>query len=273
VEAGETGDPQDVACMFSHVSSAAVIFDLDDTLIVEEAVALSSMRRAAELVKGREPGRVQEVILTTARRIWRAGPDYALCHRLGIASWEALWATFEGSPSILDDVRDWAPVYRLEAWRAALAELGLDDPALAAALSDAYVEYQRGGHPLVEGAAELVRSLQGRCRLGLVTNGPADIQRLKLEGSGLAPFFEAVVISGEVGIGKPDPDVFALALSQLGARAESAVMVGDSWERDVVGALDAGMSAVWISGGRPVPEKRPNVAAVSGVAELIGRSL
>jgi putative hydrolase of the HAD superfamily len=259
--------------MFAGVPSDTVIFDLDDTLIVEEAVAFSSLRRAAQLVPGRDPGRVQEVILTAARRIWRAGPDYALCHQLGIASWEALWATFEGSPSILDDVRDWVPVYRLEAWRAALGELGIDDPALATALSEAYVALQRSGHPLVAGAAELVGSLQGHCRLGLITNGPADIQRLKLAGTGLAACFESVVISGEVGIGKPDPDVFSLALSQLGAKAESAVMVGDTWERDVIGALDAGLSAVWISGGRPTPEKRPNVVVVREVAELIGRSL
>ena len=258
--------------MSTGVISDAVILDLDDTLIVEEAVARSSLRRAAQLVQGRDPGQVEEAVLTTARRIWRAGPDYALCHQLSIASWEALWATFEGSPSIFDDVREWAPVYRQEAWRAALAELGIDDPALATALSDAYVAYERSRHPLIEGAAEFVHSLAGRCRLGLLTNGPADIQRLKLEGTGLAPCFATVVISGEVGLGKPDADVFALTLSQLGAKADSAVMVGDSWERDVIGALDAGLSAVWVSGGRPIPEQRPNTVAVSGVGDLIGRS-
>ena len=258
--------------MFAGVASAAVILDLDDTLIVEEAVARSSLRRAGELLQGKDPAEVVEVVLTTARRIWRAGPDYSLCHRLGIASWEGLWATFEGSPSVLDDVRDWAPVYRQEVWRAALAELGIDEPALATTLSDAYVEYQHGGHPLLAGAAELVHLLEGRCRLGLLTNGPADIQRLKLDGTGLAASFGAVVISGEVGIGKPDPDVFALTLSRLGAQAASAVMVGDSWERDILGALDAGLSAAWVSAGRPLPERRPNITVVDGVGELIGRS-
>lgn len=252
--------------------SDTVIFDLDDTLIVEEEVALASLRRAAQLVEGKDPGQVQEAVLVTARRIWHAGPDYPLCRQLGIASWEALWATFEGSPSVLDEVRDWVPVYRQETWRAGLAELGIDDPALATALSGAYMEYERNGHPLVAGAAELVHSLTGRYRLGLLTNGPADIQRLKLEGTGLADCFEAVVISGEVGLGKPDPDVFSLTLARLGAKAESTVMVGDSWECDIIGALDSGLSAVWVSGGRPEPEKRPNVAMVGGVGDLIGRS-
>jgi putative hydrolase of the HAD superfamily len=258
--------------MFADVISDAVIFDLDDTLIVEEAVARSSLRRAAELLEGRDPAQVVEIVLATARRIWRAGPDYPLCHRLGIASWEGLWATFEGSPSILDEVRAWAPTYRQEAWHAALAEFGVDDPALAATLSDAFVASQRRGHPLLEGAAELVHTLEGRCRLALLTNGPADIQRLKLDGTGLAASFRTVVISGEVGIGKPDPDIFALTLREIGAKPESAVMVGDSWERDVLGALDAGLPAVWVSGGRPPPEKRPNITVVASVGELLGRS-
>jgi putative hydrolase of the HAD superfamily len=258
--------------MFAVVISKAVILDLDDTLIVEEEVAHSSLRRAAELVTGRDPGQVVEVVLTTARRIWRAGPDYALCHQLGIASWEGLWATFEGSPSILDEVREWASVYRQEAWRTALQELGIDDPALAATLSDSYVESQRAPHPLIDGAAELVHFLEGRCQLGLLTNGPADIQHHKLAGTGLADCFGAVVISGEVGLGKPDPDVFALTLSRLDAKAASAVMVGDSWARDIIGALDAGLSAVWISAGRPQPEKRPNVTVVNAVGELVGRN-
>jgi FMN phosphatase YigB (HAD superfamily) len=54
-----------------------------------------------------------------------------------------------------------------------------------------------------------------------------------------------------VGIGKPDPDIFALTLREIGAKAESAVMVGDSWECDILDALHAGLSAVWVFGGRP----------------------
>jgi putative hydrolase of the HAD superfamily len=259
--------------MFAGVISRTVILDLDDTLIVEEEVARTSLRRAAGLVAGRDPGTVVDVVLAAARRIWRAGPDYPLCHQLGFASWEGLWATFEGGPPILDDVQAWAPVYRQEAWRAALAELGIDDPALATSLSDAYVASQRSGHPLIDGAAELVHSLEGRCRLGLLTNGPADIQRFKIASTGLGDCFGAVVISGEVGLGKPDPDIFALTLAQLGAKAESAVMVGDSWERDIIGALDAGLEAVWVAAGRALPEKRPSVTVVGSVGELVGRSL
>jgi HAD superfamily hydrolase (TIGR01549 family) len=95
-----------------------------------------------------------------------------------------------------------------------------------------------------------------------VTNGPPDIQRLKIEQAGIGSYLSAVVISGEIGIGKPDPAIFARALELIGASAEHAVMVGDSWERDVTGGLGAGMHAVWISHGRtaPGPDERVTVA-------------
>jgi putative hydrolase of the HAD superfamily len=219
-----------------------------------------------------DPDRVVDVVLTTARRSWRDGPYRALCQDLGIASWEGLWATFAGGHRVLDGLRAWVPGYRSETWRTALDILGVDDGRLAATASDAYIVHQHRGHPLIEGAAALVRSLQGHRRLGLLTNGPPDIQRLKLASTGLGDCFDAVVISGEVGVGKPDPAVFAHALEQLGATAQTTTMVGDSWERDVLGALGVGMTAVWVAGGRPRPPQQPRVTVVDAVGELSPRA-
>ena len=104
--------------------------------------------------------------------------------------------------------------------------------------------------------------------VGLITNGPSDIQRLKLEQSGLTGAFGAEVLSGELGMGKPEPAVFTGLLAELGADPAASVMVGDSWERDVLGGIGAGMSAVWIADGRPLPEHRPRVVAVDTVRDL-----
>ena len=91
-------------------------------------------------------------------------------------------------------------------------------------------------------------------RLGLITNGPADVQRAKLAATGLGAWFDAVVISGEVGVGKPDPHIFARALAALDASPQTAIMVGDNLERDVVGARAAGMRGVWLNrSGRSRP--------------------
>jgi putative hydrolase of the HAD superfamily len=246
----------------------STIFDLDDTLIVEEEVARASLRQVAGLLPEGDPVHVEEVVLATARELWRAGPHRQLCWDLGIASWEGLWATFEGGHRVLDGLKVWARTYRPAVWDQALVTLGVEDPMMAGAMAEMYIESQRRGHRLIEGAADLVRSLHGRRRLGLLTNGPADIQHLKFEGTGLADFFDAVVISGEVGVGKPDPAVFAEVLDRLGATAETAVMVGDSWERDVVGARQVGMAAVWVAGGRPRPADAAGVTVVDHVGQL-----
>ena len=96
-------------------------------------------------------------------------------------------------------------------------------------------------------AAPLLQALQGRYRLAVLTNGAPAHQREKLHGSGLATYFEAVVVSGEVGVGKPDPRIFAAALAALAVAPSATVMVGDSIERDIVGAQAAGLRAVWLN--------------------------
>ncbi|MHB8670418.1 MAG: HAD family hydrolase [Acidimicrobiales bacterium] len=250
------------------MSVRAVIFDLDDTLIVEATVARASLRAAAAPCPGLDPGHLEQVALACARRAWRAGPHHRLCLDLGFASWEGLWSSFAGCHPSVDGLREWAPGYRADTWQAAASELGVGKSGLASAMADAYVEAQRGGHPLIDGAAATVRELVGRVRLGLLTNGPADIQRLKLDQSGLADCFDAVVISGEVGVGKPSVEAFGRVLDGLSVGPDDAVMVGDSWERDVRGAVSAGIAPVWVAGGRQVPEKLADVRVIASVGAL-----
>jgi putative hydrolase of the HAD superfamily len=245
-----------------------VIFDLDDTLIIEEAVARASLRSAVELVPGADLDRAEQIVLGAARTVWRSGPHYQLALELGIASWEGLWSRFEGCHPRLGGLAEWAPTYRQQAWQSALGDLGGGDADLASAMADAYEQAQRAGHALEDGAEEAVRHAQRHFRMGLLTNGPADIQRLKLNQAGLAGCFDAVVISGEVGVGKPSPEVFRLVLDALSVGPEEAVMVGDSWDRDVKGAIAAGMSAVWIARERPVRDATADVTAIPSVGAL-----
>ena len=251
----------------------AVIFDLDDTLIVEEATAKASYRTAALAAPAMDPDALAESAFETAQELWRASPHLQMGRELGIVSWEALWATFEGGHPRLDDVAAWAHSYRRAVWEQALQRCG-GDTSSAPELVDAYINAQRSGHPVIPGAVELVRRLRAADRrIGLLTNGPPDIQRLKLTQLGIEDCFESVVISGEAGVGKPDPQVFAMALSELGAAPEDAVMIGDSWTRDIEGAARVGMRSIWISGDRPLPRLLPSVSVVvmtADAAELLG---
>ncbi len=162
----------------------------------------------------------------------------------------------------------WAPVYRVEAWRAVGLTLGVDDPARLSAAARRFEEAQRRGHPVIEGMHDTLAEVGAGHRLGLITNGPSDIQRLKLDQAGLTGAFAGEVISGELGVGKPRPEVFLGLLERLGAEPAASVMVGDSWERDVEGGLAAGMSVLWIAAGRTPPTDHPRVTVVDSVVEL-----
>ena len=86
-------------------------------------------------------------------------------------------------------------------------------------------------------------------KTAIVTNVAADrfaFQRNKIDALGLTPLFDVIVLSGEVGVHKPDLRVFNYATGQLGVANEDCVFVGDNPDADIVGALGAGMEAVWI---------------------------
>lgn len=100
-----------------------------------------------------------------------------------------------------------------------------------------------------DGAEPLLRCLHARRHpMAVVTNGSAS-QRLKLEAIGASRYLDAVLISGEVGIAKPDPRIFQLAMSRLNATPGRSVFVGDSLEHDMAGARNAGMMTVYIRKG------------------------
>ena len=101
-------------------------------------------------------------------------------------------------------------------------------------------------------AVATVRALRGLgIRVGVLTNGPSGFQRRKLEVSGLGPELDAIAISEELGVAKPEQEAFDKALALLETRAEETAMVGDSLENDVLGAMNAGLAAaVWMPGKR-----------------------
>ena len=244
-----------------------MIFDLDDTLIVEGEKARASFRQAAMQAPGMDAEELASAARASAGELWRASSHLEMGRALGIASWEAMWADFAGGHPCLDEVREWAPGFRLAAWTRALEACG-GDLSLAPALAQAYIDAQRAGHAEIPGAAGLVRTLKARnLPVAILTNGPPDIQRLKLAQLGLDECFAAVFISGEVGIGKPDPEIFRLVLEALGAGPEEAVMIGDSWNRDIEGAAGVGMRSIWVSSGRVAPGELTGVTIVDTTSE------
>ncbi|MEK4040578.1 HAD family hydrolase [Paenibacillus sp. FSL L8-0493] len=87
--------------------------------------------------------------------------------------------------------------------------------------------------------------------LGLVTNGKKEIQNTKIDILGLREYFNAIVISGEVGIAKPDPAIYQLALDKLGASADQTLFIGDHPVNDIWGAGKAGLEGIWLQRKHP----------------------
>jgi len=99
---------------------------------------------------------------------------------------------------------------------------------------------------LARGARPLLRRLRQRgYRIGLLTNWDARARRV-LRGKRLLPLFDEIFISSERGREKPDPEAFRAAAAGLGTRTAGLLHVGDTWEQDVSGALEAGCQAVWL---------------------------
>jgi putative hydrolase of the HAD superfamily len=112
----------------------------------------------------------------------------------------------------------------------------------------------------------LARLRAGGARLAVVSNWDVSLHDV-LEHTELRPLVDAVVISAELGVAKPDPGIFRAALDRLGAAADGAVHVGDSLEHDVAGARAAGLEAVLVA--RKGAGAQDGVRTVASLAELV----
>ena len=118
--------------------------------------------------------------------------------------------------------------------------------ALAEQLSEDFLNMTTARFSLLPGAKELVRYLAAKYPLTVVTNGFVEVQYEKFDKSGLRDCFAHIVLSEEVGCQKPNPRIFEEALRMNGLQAEDVVMIGDSWNSDIQGAINAGIDQIWI---------------------------
>ena len=254
------------------MSDRAVVLDLDDTLIVDEGVSHEAFLSTAEEARrahGAEPKRFLRVAQSEARRLWAEGSCLAFCREIGISAFECLWGRFEGKSPQLTALRDWAHPFRKLVFDSALREQKIEDPQGGCGLAAHFESARRKLQRLMPDARETLARLQPTHKRALLTNGAPDLQREKIAASGLESCFDAIIVSGEFGIGKPKPEVFQYALSLLGVDASQAVMVGNSLERDIAGARRAGLRSVWIQvpGAEEHADVQPD-ATITGLIQL-----
>ena len=99
---------------------------------------------------------------------------------------------------------------------------------------------------LLDGAEGVVRALAGKVRMLLITNGLAEVQQPRFAASSIRDCFAEIVISGEVGLAKPDPAIFDFAFERIGRPVkERVLMVGDNLGSDILGGANYGIDTCW----------------------------
>ncbi|MBA4179823.1 MAG: hypothetical protein C0506_04470 [Anaerolinea sp.] len=208
-----------------------LLLDLDDT-IVDWADSGTALLLTCRDIAAIRPDLDHERLLDANTSLW---PEY--------------WRTVEDAWTL---GRLPGRSVSIEAWRRTLQSCGCDDQALAVWSQERHWAHRAETVRVFDDVRVLLQALAGRVPLGLVTNGAADTQRHALQSLGLEGLFATVFISGERGIAKPAPEVFAITLEELGVAFDNAWHVGDSVRTDVAGAKAAGITAVWLNRlGRP----------------------
>ncbi|MBN1436712.1 MAG: HAD family hydrolase [Sedimentisphaerales bacterium] len=251
------------------MTTKAVLFDLDETLMYEETSNQQSFQVACQLAAERYPvtaDQIYQALTQKSDALWQAGPFFQFLDSLGTAYWEGLWGQFSGNWPNFNQIRPWIEDFRAQSWQQALQSLDIDDHALADYMAETFIQDRAHRHTAFDHAHQLLADLSKKYKLALITNGVPDIQWCKINALNFAPYFQAVLISGELGIGKPDPKIFNLALEKLGTSASNAVMVGNSLSRDIAGAHNAQIRSILID--TTDPEAHTDITPDAVISQL-----
>jgi putative hydrolase of the HAD superfamily len=124
---------------------------------------------------------------------------------------------------------------------------GYDDKKLGLMLEENYISRSPQQKMLVEDTIEILDYLVQKYQLHIITNGFKEIQYIKLENCNIKKYFNNIFISEEIGVNKPDARIFEFAINHVSASKNEALMIGDDWDADVVGAQQFGMKSIYLN--------------------------
>ncbi|MDD4632454.1 MAG: YjjG family noncanonical pyrimidine nucleotidase [Proteiniphilum sp.] len=156
----------------------------------------------------------------------------------------------------------------VERFLAPVRDFGIDDPEYARRLSDDFLDRTTRKTRLIEGALELLDYLKPRYRMHILSNGFREVQYKKIENSGLKSYFDKIILSEDAGINKPHPDMFTYALKNTNSRRDQTVMIGDSWDADMVGAYQSRIAQIWFNPASEPPDGFEPTHTVQTLAEI-----
>lgn len=149
-----------------------------------------------------------------------------------------LWTEYANGQVTKEELNRQRYLYPLEA-------VGVGDVALAKAFEKDSLSTIPTKSKLMPHAREVLEYLSPKYNLYILSNGFKELQFRKLSSSGIEKYFEKVVLSDDIGILKPWPEIFHFALSTTQSQLRESLMIGDSWENDITGAAGVGMHQVF----------------------------
>lgn len=224
-----------------------LIFDLDDTLILQDQMTVETVRYCTAFL-GIDPEAFWHTFQRTSKGAFEALPSADFCRMVGISSQEGLWGQFGGAHPALNQLRQSLAQYRFDAWHQALDEHGFPEPALARSIAEDFASLRgRRYYPFPDARAVLTRLKPG-FDLAILTNGAPELQWSKVHGCGLEDLFDSVTVSGDYSIGKPKKEIFQAVFAKHPGSTRF-VMIGNSLNSDIRGARNAGIPCIWYEQG------------------------
>jgi putative hydrolase of the HAD superfamily len=160
----------------------------------------------------------------------------------------------------------------VERFLAPVRAFGIDDPVYAKRLSDDFLERTTRKTGLIDGTMALLDYLKPRYRMHILSNGFREVQYKKIENAGLGPYFDKIILSEDAGINKPHAGMFTYALKNCNARRDQTIMIGDSWDADIVGAYNSRIAQIWFNPKKEKPagfEPTYTVHALQEIKEIL----
>lgn len=229
--------------------------------------------RSDELEGMRQPPRIQAVCLDVDDTLvdFTSSARRALFSMIGRDDMWAAWqrTTDEHVARVVAGEMDFDTMRRART-KAFLADLGalLDDDVISV-LEDRRLAEMSCAWELFADVIPCLDWLRAAgLRMAAVTNASGSQQRAKLHKLGIARFFDAIVIAGELGASKPDPMIFHSACGQLDVPADQVMHVGDRLDTDALGAANAGLHGVWLRRGAPRRSAHPGVRVIDSLYSL-----
>jgi putative hydrolase of the HAD superfamily len=170
----------------------------------------------------------------------KLGVDFATFHGVYSTVNLALWSRYYRS----DITKEYLRAHR---FNLVFNEFGLDDFDAGLRITEDYIARAPKRKHLKEGCIDLLTELKQRYQLHIITNGFKEIQATKIDGCSLRGYFSNIIISEEHGMVKPDVRIFRIAEKFSGAQPHECVMIGDSYESDIAGGLNAGWKVIHLS--------------------------